>query len=232
MRRLTSWIAAWVMAVSGPALADDHPVLLELFTSQGCSSCPAADEYLNTLADREDVIALALHVDYWDYIGWKDSFASPQFTKRQKAYARHAGRRSVYTPQMIVGGKEHVVGNHPMDVEELLAEHSSRPSPVTVALSRMGDRLTIEARAEPPLQEPVLVQVVRYRPSQEVMIRRGENAGRTIEYSNIVTEWKIIGEWDTREPLKTTGQVTGDMPVVVVVQRRGPGEVLASARLR
>ena len=103
----------------GAAAAADRPVVVELYTSQGCSSCPPADAILAELADREDVIALAFHVDYWDYIGWKDIFADPANTLRQRNYARVAGARSVYTPQMIVDGQDHVVGTKPMK----LAEH-------------------------------------------------------------------------------------------------------------
>ena len=232
MRQVMTWIAAaWVAAV-GPVWADDHPVLVELFTSQGCSSCPPADEFLSTLAEREDVIALALHVDYWDYIGWKDAFADPAFTARQKAYAIAGGRRSVYTPQMIVGGREHVVGNHPVDVMDLVRKHADQAQPVTLTLRRQGDLVHITARASQPLPEPVVVQLVRYRPSARVEIQKGENAGRSVEYSNIVTEWHILGEWDTRQGLDTGGPVPGDQPVVVIVQKKGPGEVLAAARLR
>ncbi|WP_420567616.1 DUF1223 domain-containing protein [Thalassovita sp.] len=233
MRKLVRWIAAAFLGVAAlPAMADDHPVLVELYTSQGCSSCPPADAFMNKLAKRDDVIALALHVDYWDYIGWPDEFAQAKFTKRQKSYAVSAGRRSIYTPQMIVGGQEHVVGNHPMDVNDLIRKHAAKEPAVSVGLKRQGDRLTITASADRPLNEPLLVQMVRYMPGKQVMIRRGENAGRTIQYSNIVTDWKLVGEWDPRAPLSTTGKITGDAPVVVIVQRHGPGEVLATARLR
>ena len=232
MRQVMTWIAAAWMAVAGPVWADDHPVVVELFTSQGCSSCPPADEFLSTLAGRDDVIALALHVDYWDYIGWKDVFADPSFTTRQKAYAISAGRRSVYTPQMIVGGREHVVGNHPVDVTELIRKHATQAQPVTLTLNRTGDQLRITAQTDQPLPDPVLVQLVRYRPSARVEIHKGENAGRTMEYSNIVTEWHILAEWDTRQVFETGGPIPGDLPVVVIVQKKGPGEVLAAARLR
>ena len=232
MRQVMTWIAAAWMAVAGPVWADDHPVVVELFTSQGCSSCPPADEFLSTLAGRDDVIALALHVDYWDYIGWKDVFADPSFTTRQKAYAISAGRRSVYTPQMIVGGREHVVGNHPVDVTELIRKHATQAQPVTLTLNRTGDQLRITAQTDQPLPDPVLVQLVRYRPSARVEIQKGENAGRTMEYSNIVTEWHILAEWDTRQVFETGGPSPGDLPVVVIVQKKGPGEVLAAARLR
>ena len=232
MRQVMTWVAAAWVAVAGPVWADDHPVVVELYTSQGCSSCPPADEFLSTLADRDDVIALALHVDYWDYIGWKDAFADPSFTTRQKAYAISAGRRSVYTPQMIVGGREHVVGNHPVDVTELIRKHATQAQPVTLTLSRTGDQLRITAQADQPFPDPVLVQLVRYRPSARVEIHKGENAGRTMEYSNIVTEWHILAEWDTRQAFETGGPIPGDLPVVVIVQKKGPGEVLAAARLR
>ncbi|WP_319823857.1 DUF1223 domain-containing protein [Thalassovita sp.] len=232
MRRLTTWLAAVWLLGAGSALAGENPVVVELYTSQGCSSCPPADEFLTTLANRDDVIALALHVDYWDYIGWKDEFASPHYTARQKAYAMAAGRRSVYTPQVIVGGQQHVVGNHPKDVTDLIGKHATKPQTIVLELDRKGNQLEIRATASQPQPDPLLVQLVRYRPSARVEISKGENAGRTVDYSNIVTEWKIVGEWDTKTPLRAGGPISGDAPVVVIVQRKGPGEILSAARLR
>lgn len=235
MRQVMTWIAAAWMATVGPVWADDHPVVVELYTSQGCSSCPPADALMGQLAKRDDVIALALHVDYWDYIGWKDAFASPKFTARQKAYAIAAGRRSVYTPQMIIGGQEHVVGNHPKDVGTLIKKHAGSPGSVSLQIEREGNRLEIEAKAQQPLSGTVLVQVIRYRPSARVMIKKGENAGRTVDYSNIVTEWSVLGEWNTRAPLEIDDTISGDAPVVVILQEKrakGPGAILAAARLR
>ncbi|SEQ65473.1 DUF1223 domain-containing protein [Thalassovita taeanensis] len=232
MRQLVIWAAAlWVGAMAAAA-ADTRPVVVELYTSQGCSSCPPADAFLTTLAPRDDVIALALHVDYWDYIGWKDVFASPHHTRRQKAYAVAAGRRTVYTPQMIVGGKEHVVGNHPVDVGDLIRKHADQPAAVTLTLKRNGAQVMISARMQRPMDEPLLVQLVRYTPEERITIRSGENDGRHLTYSNIVTEWRRLEEWDTRRPLALTAAAAGTQPIVVIVQRKGPGEILAAARLR
>ena len=108
-----------IMSLGLPGAAQDSPVVVELFTSQGCAACPPADALLGELARHEDVIALALHVDYWDYIGWEDVFARPEFTQRQHAYGHAAGSTVVYTPQMIVGGQERVVGVRPMAVADL-----------------------------------------------------------------------------------------------------------------
>ncbi len=102
--------------------------MVELFTSQGCSSCPPADAYLAHLATEPDVIALALHVDYWDYIGWTDKFGSPPFTERQKAYARAEGHRTIYTPQMIVNGTERIAGTNPAQVESDIRHHWPIPA--------------------------------------------------------------------------------------------------------
>ena len=214
----------------GPVM--NVPVVIELFTSQGCSACPPADALLAELATRDDVIPLALHVDYWDYIGWEDTFASRQFTRRQYAYARAAGRRMVYTPQMIVGGGEHVVGSETMRVADLIMTQREVEYPVHVRLSREGSVLNIEAEATMAMpDDAMVVQVVRYDPTATVEIRRGENAGRTFTYTNIVTEWSQVGTWTGEEPYRLSLTDASDTPVVVIVQEAGPGLILGAARL-
>ena len=221
---------AW-MAAASVVQSEPRPVVVELFTSQGCSSCPPADAFFGEeLAGREDVIALALHVDYWDYLGWRDNFANPAFTKRQKNYARAGGHRMVYTPQIIVGGRDHVVGNHPQEVRALLEAHKAVDSPVMVRLTRRGERVEIEAMAvESP--GPMLIHLVRYEPENEVSIKRGENAGRKLSYANIVTDWHVIAEWDGRAPLRIKAPASGDAPVVVMVQSKGYGPIWAADRI-
>lgn len=221
-------LAGSVFAQSGA----DNPVVVELYTSQGCSSCPPADAIFSELAGRDDVIALALHVDYWDYLGWADEFASPNYTRRQKAYARVAGARTVYTPQMVVAGMEHLVGVRPMELADLISHYSARPDPVRLSLTRDGDTIGISATSTDPLPRGSVVQLVRYAPSATVDIRRGENVGRTITYHNIVQSWVPLGEWDGNAPLSLSAEVTGDAPVVVIVQEPGPGPILAAARMR
>lgn len=235
MRVVTRWIFGVILAAAGIAgtegLADDGPVVVELFTSQGCSSCPPADEMLTRLAARDDVIALAMHVDYWDYIGWKDQFANPQYTKRQRYYARAKNSRTVYTPQMVIGGDDHVIGNRPIDVADLIQAHKARDYPVELSLVRTGDTLTVRASAEAAPRD-VQVQLVRYRPAAIVDIKRGENAGRKLTYSNIVTELRTIAVWTGAARLELTEAVEGDLPLVVLVQQPGHGSILAAARLR
>jgi hypothetical protein len=231
MKSLFTYMVLGWIAVAGAVSAQSGPVVVELFTSQGCSSCPPADAYFrDELAGREDVIALALHVDYWDYLGWKDHFANPAFTKRQKAYARAAGQRMIYTPQIIIGGRHHVVGNHPKEVETLLRALGEAPSPVTVALRREGERVEVTATAH---QTPgaMIVHLVRYEPEHEVSIKRGENAGRKLSYANIVTDWHVVAEWDGRAPLRIEAPAAGDAPVVALVQGKGNGPIFAAARV-
>jgi hypothetical protein len=226
-------VAAW--AALGPAAAQaDDAVVVELFTSQGCSSCPPADRLLARLAERDDVIALALHVDYWDYIGWADSFARPEHTVRQKAYAHAVGQRMVYTPQMIIEGQDQVVGARVMDVMELVEAHRDRPDPLAVEIDRQGGELRVVARweAAPEAEGPYFVQLVRYRPHGEVDILRGENAGRSFSYANIVTAWDVVGKWDGAAPLELTLEISGEEPAVVIVQQAGHGPILGAAQAR
>lgn len=215
------------------AQSQSGPVLLELYTSQGCSSCPPADALLAQIDEEyEDVIAVALHVDYWDYIGWPDKHASPQFTKRQKNYARVAGRNMIYTPQMIIGGKTAIAGFRPDDVAAALDVARAKPQPFSLALDRADGVLTISLEALTDFDQPATVQLVRYTPLDRVAIKRGENAGRTIDYVNTVTSWEAVGQWSGEKAQEIQVPLEGDDPVVVLVQAKDYGAVLASSRLR
>lgn len=218
--------------VPAVAVAQSSPVVVELFTSQGCSSCPPADDYMARLADRDDVIALALHVDYWDYLGWADSFGQAAFTDRQKKYARANGDRTIYTPQLIVDGIDRVQGVRPMLMADLVGAHRDRLRAVRIGMDRAEGRLTIRLSAEPPLDHAAVVQLVRYLPRAQVTIERGENAGRSVTYHNIVTLWDTLAQWDGQAALTLTTEASGAEPVVVIVQSAGHGPVLAAERLR
>lgn len=230
MRRLLTALVFVSTFLPGVATAQNATVI-ELYTSQGCNSCPPADAILAQLAQRSDVIPLALHVDYWDYLGWKDDLANPAFTRRQHNYAAAQNARTVYTPQMVVGGVDQVVGSRAMQVMDLVQAHAAKPDPVSVSLSRSGTTLTIEAQATGPARAAA-VQIVRYVPSITRDIRRGENAGKTIEYVNTVVAWDTVGRWNTAQPLRMTTQITGAEPVVVIMQDGTNGPILGAARLR
>lgn len=230
MRQMMSAACAlWLCGLS-PVLAQEaaSPVVVELYTSQGCSSCPPADALLAKLADQPGVIPLALHVDYWDYIGWKDEFAHPGFTKRQKAYAKAAGERMVYTPQMIVQGVARVVGHEPEALAAAIADAAAQPGTVRLTARRQGGQIVIEAVANPPLTGPAMVQLVGYRDAANVEISDGENAGLAVEYRNIVTSWERLGVWSGQEPLSLRAPDLEGL-AVVIVQREGPAEILAAA---
>jgi hypothetical protein len=240
MFRKTAWLVTGLMTFAGLAAAQegaapaaaaaDSPVVVELFTSQGCSSCPAADALLAEMEGREDIIPLALHVDYWDYIGWADGFARPEFTRRQKGYAASAGERRIYTPQIIVNGREDVVGSHPMKVAALIEKHAAAEPRVALQVRREGGRLHIHARALEAMR-PCAVYVVQYEPAREVMIERGENAGRSIRYTHIVRDWQLLRDWDDGAPFEAVAEVDETLPVVVLVQEDRYGPILAAARL-
>jgi len=225
-------LTAAMLAIPGVVTAEGRaPVLVELYTSQGCSSCPPADAFLHELAARDDVIALALHVDYWDYI-FDDVFGKAAHTKRQYGYAAAGGRDMVYTPQMIIDGSDHVVGNRPKDVNALINRHLAAPRPVALTVTRDGSNLSISATAKPGISGPLIVQIARYIPQQTVAIDRGENAGHTYSYVNIVTDLIEIGQWDLARPLAMKVRAKDDAAVVVILQRPAYGRVEAAALLR
>lgn len=237
MRHIVSASLGALVAVTGAALAQDsatgtRAIVVELYTSQGCSSCPPADEILAAMAADSSLIPLALHVDYWDYLGWKDKFADPRFTERQKAYAQAAGDRMIYTPQMIVNGVERVVGSRPDEILEAIQAHTARPVTVRLIARREGGDLFIRAEAVPPQDRPLRIDLVRYKPSEEVAIQRGENAGVTMTYTNIVTDWDHLADWRGTEALEMRVPLAGSAPAVVLVQGEGPAEIIAASALK
>jgi hypothetical protein len=185
-------VCALVAAAWTPAQSRDLTVV-ELFTSQGCSSCPPADAFLGELAKRDDVLALSFHVDYWDYIGWKDTYASPANTERQRQYARRFGLGYVYTPQMVVQGTAQTTGSDRPSVLNSIAQAKTQPH-VPVEIRREGDNVSVVLPASDNDPEAAILSVLFDR-SNPTDIRRGENSGRKISYSNVVRKMKVIGAW-------------------------------------
>jgi hypothetical protein len=186
-----------------PAAQDGQPkAVLELYTSQGCSSCPAADALLGAYAKKGDVVALTLPVDYWDYLGWKDTLADAKFTARQRAYAKSRGDGKIYTPQIVVNGLAHANGAHPKDIEYAISKTAAKLSgariPVRVATE--GDKILIDigAVAEGDKAGDGAVWVAFLRKEIQVPVRKGENQGQMLTYYNVVREWKQAGTWNGR----------------------------------
>jgi hypothetical protein len=230
MKMLASAIFTLCVFWTTSVFAQSQPVVVELFTSQGCSSCPPADALMQELAKREDVIPLSLHVDYWDYIGWKDEFARPENTKRQRGYARSAGRKMVYTPEMIINGQDGIVGARSMELADLIAHHKALVPIVQLQIHRNGQALNVLAHpVTEGLNGPLVVHLVRFSPLKSSDITRGENAGRSLEYVNVVDGWSVLGEWDGVGPMEMTVDLEGKRPAVVLVQHKGPGPIIAAA---
>ena len=178
--------------------ADSPKVVLELFTSQGCSSCPSADSLLGELAEaRDDVVALSFHVDYWDYIGWEDRFATAEMTARQKAYSRALGIAYVYTPQLVIDGARHVVGSNRNEVKNAIAVSKAakaRRVPVTLT-PRAADRLTVEIGDADGYYGDAMVWLVSVDRQHTTSVEAGENRGRTLVNYNVVRDYRPIGRW-------------------------------------
>jgi hypothetical protein len=235
-RHIALALAASSLIASG-AVADDK-VVVELFTSQGCSSCPPADALMGEFSVRDDIIVLSLPVDYWDFLGWKDTLADPAYSERQRSYARYRGDSEVYTPQTVIGGIEHAVGSRRDDIEQkiaaargALAEHQ-----VDIAIVQNGDTITITIDGEPSAKAAdATVWLVLYRAAIEVRIGRGENVGRTVTYYNVVREMTPIGMWHgttaSFELPRNELMRGGSDGCAVLVQARDTGPILAAARL-
>ena len=195
-RRNALALGAAAMFARPAFAAVKRPVIVELFTSQGCSSCPPADAYLKTLKEQPDVVALSYHVDYWDYLGWRDTLGGAEFSERQYDYAESRGDKNVYTPQMIINGGKHFVGSQR---GQDFQRHCSGQNRSCNGLGRHGDvgqqdRCDDHHSAGKPTKEATL-WLLAFTHSISVEIKKGENAGSTIEYHNVVRKMVPAGMW-------------------------------------
>jgi hypothetical protein len=231
------WIFGLVLAVLGVTAAANaagrRPVVVELYTSQGCGSCPPADALLGRLAERHDVIAMSLPVTYWDMLGWKDTLASDANTSRQKAYALAKGRGGVYTPQMIVDGASDVVGSREADVQAAIAEREADMPyiPVTLQTTRNAMHIAIGAGDS---GANATIWLFHLLDRANVDVASGENGGRVLTYRNVVREVRAIGLWRGHAvaidlPRTEVANVSHDS-VAVIVQDAGYGRILGAAQ--
>jgi len=234
--------AALAVLLGGPAFAGDgkHASgVVELFTSQGCNSCPRADMLFAEMAQREDIVALSYHVTYWDYLGWRDTLGSKVNTDRQYSYMRALGAGSVYTPQVVVNGQIHVNGANRAAIDESLQETPGAALPVGITVSKSGDSIVIEAEASPePTSDKAHLVLVYYDPPREIDIARGENNGRKMTYWNAVTEMQTAGMWTGKKqryelPASEISRKGGCAVLLQAVAKDGgPGPILGAAVVR
>jgi hypothetical protein len=214
--------------------ATNVAAVVELFTSQGCSSCPPADRFLSSLAGAPDVVALSLPIDYWDFIGWRDTLASPVFTERQKAYAAARGDDRIYTPQVVIDGLVDAIGSDEAQIAHAIKMSKGRDGALSVPihLVESHDVLHIDIGAGP--EGAAGVYVLRVVKSRTVVIGRGENSGRSITYTNVVRAIKKIGDWNGVARSYELPELKGDNEGYVVLLQKGsnssPGTILAAAK--
>lgn len=241
--RLALTLALWLalsLAISQSAHADG-PVtgVVELFTSQGCSSCPPADALIEDLARNKSLAVISLPVDYWDRLGWKDTFGSPAHSARQRAYASTRGDRAVYTPQVVVNGATHMNGADRTEIENALATLRAQLA-VTVGITQSNGSLRIALGAAPAgmaaASSAATVVLLPVLARREVAIGRGENARRKIAYTNIVRDIQILGQWngEPRTVEVPLARLSGADGAVVLLQTGGanaPGPLIGAAQI-
>jgi hypothetical protein len=228
-----------MIAMIRPAHAEPRAVV-ELFTSQGCSSCPPADKIIGELAKDPSVIALSMPIDYWDYLGWKDTLADARFSARQKAYSQMRGDREVYTPQVVVNGSAHVVGSDREGIEDAIGDTKKADGvmsvPVAMALAGKQIHVTVAASGKGPAAMHGEVWICAISKAVPIAIGRGENSGREVTYHNVVRNLLKVGDWNGSSgswtvPLENISRDGVDAAVVYVQDgnRDRPGPMLGAA---
>lgn len=236
--RLALVLAALALFASAAPAAAGTRAVVELFTSQGCNSCPPADALLAKYAARDDVLALSFNVDIWDRLGWKDTLASHENTERQRAYAVSRGDGNVYTPQVVIDGREHAVGSDERAIEAAIASQANQLT-VPVTMTPSDDAVTVSIGAAPGSDTPhATLWVVMYDRSDTVAIDHGENSGRTITYSNVVRKLRPVAMWKgeamtidlPRSEMERAG--VRRCAVLLQTEREGlPGPIIGAAAL-
>jgi hypothetical protein len=227
---------AALASLGWPGRAANHarPVVVELFTSQGCSSCPPADAFLKDLKEMKGIIAISLHVDYWDYLGWRDTLGDKAFSQRQYDYAHRRGDMDVYTPQMIVNGEKYFVGSNRREIMAAIEATRAAPDPLWVPLTiaHAGSEIVITADAVANAPEATL-WLMPTAPAITVKIARGENAGRDIAYYNVARKIVPAGMWKgaaMKLALPVDGVFTADSKACVALLQTGTlGRVIGAA---
>jgi hypothetical protein len=217
--------------------AAEPRALVELFTSQGCSSCPAADKLLGELAGDPSLVAVSVPIDYWDYLGWKDTLASPTHSARQRAYARVRGDRQVYTPQIVVNGSTHLLGSDHAAIERAIVQTDRNAAimSVPVLMSIGGSKLNVRVESSGRDHFGGEVWLCPLAKSVQVQIGRGENRGRTVTYHNVVRRWVKLGDWIGTEStwsVPISEIETDEIDAAVVMVQQGthdrPGIILGA----
>ncbi|HYD26607.1 DUF1223 domain-containing protein [Brevundimonas sp.] len=212
--------------------APPEPVVIELFTAQGCAGCPEANARVEALADEPGVIALTYAVDYWDYLGWEDTFARPEFAQRQRAYRRPLKLRAVGTPQVVIDGRRQVPGAQEAALKTAVEEEAARRVfPPEIEFRETGDRVGVGSGRAPAGGAEVVAVVYRPGP-QTVEIASGDNRGRTVRHVNVVRSVRSLGAWTGRPALYALpAGLAPDEAVAVLVQARADRRILNAAVL-
>ncbi|HEY1876592.1 MAG TPA: DUF1223 domain-containing protein [Rhizomicrobium sp.] len=230
MRKLIFGGAA-LIALTVPAAAEQKPLtVVELFQSQGCSDCPPANANVMALSSRPGILALSFGVTYWDYLGWKDTFASPQYTARQWDYAHALHHSEVYTPQVVVNGRADIVGRDKVALEALIAREANASAPsVQIAQANVTVGTGQSGAGQSGAHQ---VWLVRFDPNVEnVPIARGENGGLTLPHKNVVKELVKLGEWSGRSSSYAIPAARqSGLREAVLVQSGPGGAIVAAAR--
>jgi hypothetical protein len=222
-------------AIGSAALASERDnYVVELFTSQGCSHCPRADRWLAEIARNPGVVAISLPVDYWDYIGWRDTLASPTFTARQKAYAAANGDGRVYTPEVIVNGVVAAAGGDEAEIAEAIGQAKGLGGAMTVPMRLIKADGHYAVEIDSGSNGPASVMALLVARTTTVEIRRGENAGKSLTYTNVVRTISKLGDWTGETATFNLPGIPQDGEGFVVLVQKGtperPGVILAAVK--